>query len=113
MQDPQNPQSPEVASIATTVATAEDARRLARSLVERRLAACVQIDAGLTSVYRWDGKLCEEPELRLTIKTTPDRVAEVEHVVRTEHPYQLPQFIVSVMRPSEAYGRWVKGETGG
>jgi periplasmic divalent cation tolerance protein len=64
-----------VLSVVTTVGAMADAQRLARLLLERRLAACVQIEPGLVSHYVWQGRACEEPELRLTIKTLPDRTA--------------------------------------
>ena len=62
----------EILSVTTTVATLDDAKALARAIVEERLAACVQIDAIAASFSRWEGRLCEEPEVRLSIKTVPE-----------------------------------------
>ena len=96
-----------VLSVVTTVGSREDAQRLARQIVDQRLAACVQIDPGLTSLYRWEGALCEEPEVRLTIKTLPDRAAALQALFVRHHPYRLPQFLATVMTASEGYAQWV------
>lgn len=96
-----------VLSVVTTVGSLADAQRLARLLLEQRLAACVQIDPGLVSHYVWQGKPCEEPELRMTIKTVPDRVPAIQALFAQHHPYQLPQFLMTGMQASAAYGAWV------
>lgn len=96
-----------VLSVVTTVGSLADARELARLLLERRVAACVQIEPGLVSHYVWQGKPCEEPELRLTIKTLPDQAAALEALFAEHHPYDLPQFLVTEMRASAAYAAWV------
>lgn len=98
---------PTVLSLATTVASLADARRLARLLLERRLAACVQIEPGLESHYTWQGRQFEEPELRLTIKTLPQRAAAVQALFAEHHPYELPQFLATEMQASAAYAAWV------
>jgi periplasmic divalent cation tolerance protein len=103
----------DILTATTTVGSLDDARRLARQLVERRLAACVQLDVIALSVYRWEGQLCEEPEVRLTIKTSPAVLDALESFVRESHPYDLPQFVVSRQQASEGYARWVRTETGG
>lgn len=105
------PQASQILSVSTTVASRDDALRLARGLVAERLAACVQIDAGVTSVYRWAGAVCEEAELRLTIKTVPERLQALQDFLAAHHPYQVPQFLVSRMQASEAYWRWVGAES--
>ena len=99
--------APTVLSLVTTVASLADAQRLARLLLERRLAACVQIDPGLVSHYVWQGRQCEEAELRLTIKTMPDRAPALEALFAEHHPYELPQFLATEMRASSAYAAWV------
>jgi len=96
-----------VLSVVTTVASLADAQRLARTLLERRLAACVQIEPGLLSRYVWNGELCEETELRLTIKTVPDRASALEALFAEHHPYELPQFLATEMQASAAYAAWV------
>ncbi|MBI5278531.1 MAG: divalent-cation tolerance protein CutA [Burkholderiales bacterium] len=99
-----------ILSVTTTVATAADAQRLARALVERRLAACVQVEAGLTSHYRWEGRVCEDAEVRLVIKTLPGCEAALRAFFDAEHPYDVPQFLAATLQGSEAYELWVRGE---
>ena len=96
--------------VTTTVGSMDDARRIARELVERRLAACVQLDAISASFYRWDGKLCEEPEVRLSIKTAPALRTAIEAALEELHPYDVPQFIAQLHGASSAYARWVREE---
>jgi periplasmic divalent cation tolerance protein len=100
----------QVLTVTTTVATVEAARELARRLLDERLAACVQLDGGITSLYRWEGKLCEEPEVRLVIKTLPACEAAVRELFARHHPYQLPQFVAAVGEATPAYAGWVRGE---
>jgi periplasmic divalent cation tolerance protein len=102
----------EILSVTTTVASLDEARRLAAELVERRLAACVQIDPGLESHYRWEGRLCAEAEVRLTVKTTAARLAELQSYVAENHPYELPQLLWTPMSASAAYAEWVLAEVG-
>jgi periplasmic divalent cation tolerance protein len=96
-----------ILAVTTTVADEAAARQLARLVLERRLAACVQLDGGVTSLYRWQGQLCEEPEIRLVIKTLPACLPALQDLVKEHHPYELPQFLACPMAASEAYARWV------
>ena len=75
----------------TTVATRPDAERLARGLVESRLAACAQIDGPITSVYHWQGKIETTAEFRITIKFTASNAAALETWLRDNHPYDTPE----------------------
>lgn len=100
----------DILAITTTVASRADAQRLARSILTRRLAACVQMEEGLTSFYRWNGKECEDPEVRLTIKTLPACADALQALFRQEHPYEVPQFLAVPMRASQEYLAWVRGE---
>ena len=77
----------------TTVATAEDAERIARSLVERRLAACVNVVPGVVSVYRWKGEVCREGEVMLLIKTRAERLPALREALLALHPYELPELL--------------------
>jgi periplasmic divalent cation tolerance protein len=97
--------------VTTTVGTMSDARRLAGGLVERRLAACVQIEPIAASFHRWEGKLCDESEVRLSIKTVA-RLREALLLAFEElHPYNVPQFIAAAHDASAAYADWVRAET--
>ncbi len=89
------------------------AERLADSLVEKRLAACVNILAPCRSVYRWKGALQHGEEHPVLIKTTAEGYAALEAAVRAGHPYELPEIIaVPVERGLAAYLDWVAAETG-
>jgi periplasmic divalent cation tolerance protein len=89
------------------------AERLADSLVEKRLAACVNILAPCRSVYRWKGALQHDEEHPVLIKTTAEGYAALEAAVRAGHPYELPEIIaVPVERGLAAYLDWVAAETG-
>lgn len=104
------PGEPQVVSVATTVGSVDAARLLARRIIEERLGACVQIDHGVTSLYRWEGKLCEDSEVRLWVKTVPGRIAALQALFDREHPYKLPQFLVMAAQASAAYAAWVHSE---
>ncbi len=69
------------------------AQELARQLVERRAAACVNLIPGVTSVYRWEGAVQVESELLLLIKTTPEKVPEVQELLEAHHTYQVPEMV--------------------
>jgi periplasmic divalent cation tolerance protein len=101
----------DILSIATTVATLVDAQRLAREIIAQRLAACVQVEQGLTSFYRWKGELCEESEVRLVIKTLPGCEAALQVLFAQHHPYEVPQFLVARLTASSAYAQWARAET--
>ena len=97
----------QVAIVLTTFAVGQ-AMAVARTLVEERLAACVNVLPAMASVYRWQGEVQQEAEEQVVIKTTTDRVAAVEQRVRELHPYELPEFLViTADAGSEAYLRWV------
>jgi periplasmic divalent cation tolerance protein len=98
----------EVLTVTTTVATRAAAEALAQLILHRKLAACVQIDAAVTSLYRWQGTLCHEPELRLVIKTLPGCERALQVLFAEHHPYELPQFVAVLGRASPDYARWVR-----
>jgi periplasmic divalent cation tolerance protein len=100
----------DVLTVVTTVGSREDAQKLAAEILERRLAACVQIDPGVISHYRWQGELREEPEVRLTMKTLPACELPLQALFETRHPYDVPQFLAALERASRAYAQWVRTE---
>jgi periplasmic divalent cation tolerance protein len=96
-------------AVFTTVATQVQADALARAAVERRLAACVQVE-GIRSTYRWQGAIECEAEVRLMFKTTRALYPALEALLLELHPYQLPAvFAVSVSEASTAYLAWLEG----
>lgn len=87
------------------------ARGFARRLVERRLAACVNL-VPLASLYRWRGKIEGAREVLLIVKTTAARLRALERCVRDEHPYECPEFVVlAPEHVAPAYARWLDAET--
>ena len=78
----------------TTVATAVEARRLAKSLLRQRLAACINIVPGIESFYWWQGKIDQSAEHLLVIKSTKRCVKPLERAIRLEHAYNTPEFLV-------------------
>ena len=84
---------------------------LARTLVEERLAACVNVHGPMTSTYRWQGKVEVEPERQVVIKTTRARLAALETRLRALHPYELPELVVIDAVASDAYASWVSETT--
>ena len=88
------------------------AERLAQSLVEKKLAACVNILAPCRSVYHWKGAVQNDEEHPMLIKTTRERYAALEQAIRAAHPYELPEIIaVPIERGLPAYLDWVAAET--
>jgi periplasmic divalent cation tolerance protein len=88
------------------------ADRVAQALVERRLAACVNILAPCRSVYRWQGAVESAEEHPLLIKTTADRYPAVEEAIRGLHPYELPEIVaVPLSAGLPGYLQWVADET--
>lgn len=98
--------------VLLTLCTCPDddrARSIASALVERRLAACVNVTAPATSVYRWDGRVETAAEVLLLIKTTRDRYPALERALRDLHPYEVPEIIaVPVDRGLHDYLEWVR-----
>jgi periplasmic divalent cation tolerance protein len=98
--------------IFTNLPDREAALELARKLVERRLAACVNVLAGCTSVYRWKGEVDQADEVPVLVKTRSARYDEVEAAIRELHPYELPEIVaVPVVRGLPDYLDWVGEET--
>jgi periplasmic divalent cation tolerance protein len=100
----------DILTVTTTVGSLDDAKRLARDIVERHLAACVQLEPIAASLYQWEGRLCEDPEVRLSIKTLPHLRSALEALFAEAHPYELPQFLCETQAASAAYAAWVRGE---
>lgn len=101
---------PTVLSLTTTVASAEDAQRLARALLGQRLAACVQVEAGLVSHYRWQGSVHEDAEWRLTLKTLPEALPDLLGFMDAQHPYDTPQLLWQELESSADYAQWVRSQ---
>jgi len=94
--------------VLTTVGDRASAERLARSLVEERLAACVNLLPGVHSIYRWEGSVEASDEILLVIKTTHAAHAALAARVRAQHPYELPELVtLDPAHVDPAYLRWI------
>ncbi len=96
----------------TTVAQRPDAERLADQVVERQLAACVQIDGPVVSHYRWQDQVERTQEFRLCFKFLPEQLLALEAFVLSHHPYETPEWIVvAAERVSEKYLSWARASS--
>jgi periplasmic divalent cation tolerance protein len=94
--------------ILCTCPSAEVAETIASQLVEYRLAACVNILPGVRSVYQWEGKIETAQEQLLLIKSPQDHFEAIELLIKTQHPYQLPEIIaIPIARGSDEYLQWI------
>ena len=97
--------------VVTSLPSLEAAKGLARALVEQNLVACVQLTEGIQSIYRWEGKICEEQEVMLSAKTTEPRWLEILAFIKSAHPYDLPEILAFAPEQYERqYGKWVESE---
>jgi periplasmic divalent cation tolerance protein len=81
---------------------------MAKTLVQQRLVACVNVLPGITSVYWWQGAVQTDAEVLLVMKTTTDRLADLQTAVQTLHPYDVPEFVaLPIDHVSPAYGQWL------
>ena len=96
----------------STVNKPEDAERIARALVERGLAACVNVVPGVVSIYRWKGQIEREGELLLVIKTRTERIEALREALVSLHPYEVPELIVLPITGGHApYLAWLDENT--
>ena len=97
--------------LATTFPDEETASRVARGVLERRLAACAQTFPA-RSEYWWKGEICRATEVAATFKTRMELYAEAEAYIRSEHPYETPEILaLPVAAGLPEYLRWIDGET--
>lgn len=94
--------------VLTTAGSQEEARKIANALVERKLAACVNIVPQIESVYRWQGKIETATEWLLIIKTQAAAFERVRDAIKELHSYELPECVMlEVSNGSEAYLKWI------
>lgn len=98
--------------VMVTIPDQELGARLGRTLVEERLAACVNVMGGLRSVYRWKGELCDDQEALLVIKTRRELLESLTQRVMALHPYEVPEVLaLEAVGGSAQYMEWVLAET--
>jgi periplasmic divalent cation tolerance protein len=102
----------ETCLVITNLPDRDSAAKLAQALIEKRLAACVNVLSPCRSFYRWKGKIEHAEEIPVLVKTTRERYAELETAIRAGHPYELPEIIaVPLTAGLPAYLEWVESET--
>ena len=96
--------------VITTVDNEQDARKIARALVEKRLAACVQVSGPIASTYWWEGEVVESEEYMCLIKTRQDLFTTVSAAIKALHPYEVPEILATpVAASSQSYQDWLNG----
>ena len=104
---------PESVQVLTTVEKREEAETIARSLVEKRLAACVQIIGPITSTYRWKGEIETAEEWQCLVKTRRELYPQVERAIRRLHSYEVPEIIATpIVAASADYLEWLDENVG-
>jgi len=102
-------QQKEMMKIILTNIPENKARDLARRLVEGKMAACVNLVPGLLSIYGWKGKIEEDSETQLLIKTTEDRLSEAVAFIKKNHPYEVPEIaVIDISSINPEYLNWLK-----
>lgn len=97
--------------VLSTSASAEEAEKIARSLVENKLAACVNVLAGVRSFYRWRGNIEDATEWLLVIKSSRERFDALRTALEKLHSYEVPEVVaVPIVDGSRSYLQWLEGE---
>ena len=98
--------------VLVTCGSIAEARKIGRNVVEKNLAACANIVPSVESIYRWKGKVERAREVLVVIKTTANRLPELEREVKRLHSYDVPEFIVlSIVAGSSKYLAWLQEST--
>lgn len=100
--------------VLVTCSSAEEAGKIATAIVEQRLAACANIVSGIRSIYRWEGKVQDDQETLVIIKTTRERFAAVRDAIQKLHSYSVPEIIaLPIVEGSEKYLNWIQDSVPG
>jgi len=98
--------------VLVTCGSEEEALKIAHSLVEERVAACVNLVSPVRSIYRWEGKIWDEKEWILIIKTQKERFEELEKRVKSLHSYSVPEIVgLPIVEGSASYLKWLEEMT--
>jgi periplasmic divalent cation tolerance protein len=102
----------DIGVVFMTASSREEAELIARALVEKRLAACVQIVSDIRSLYWWEGRVCDEPEILCMAKTTAACFADLAAEVKRLHSYAIPEIVfVPVTDATPDYRSWISEVT--
>jgi len=97
-----------IAVVLTTAGSEAEASTIAKALVERQLAACVNVVAGVSSTYRWKGAVTTDAEWLLVVKTRTERFEAVRAAIRELHSYELPEVVlIEAAAVDPAYAAWI------
>lgn len=103
---------PEFIEVVTTTVSEEEAMLIANALVKQRLAACVQVEGPVVSIYRWKENVEQDSEWRCLIKTSRKKFDEVAAAIRELHPYETPQIIaLPIVDATDDYAAWMRKNT--
>ena len=98
--------------VLVTASSKEEATLIGEHLVAQRLAACVNIIAGIDSIYRWEGRIARDQEVLLVIKSTSQRFPELERQVKQLHSYSTPEIVaLEIKQGSPEYLKWLSDST--
>jgi len=98
--------------IFCTISSPDDAKKIAKEIVQKKLVACVNIIEGLTSIYEWKNKLCDEKECLMIMKTRNSLFSEIKKEISGLHPYEVPEIIsVPISNGLESFLGWIKQNT--
>ena len=104
----------EIVMVLSTFPSIEKARQIGTLLVEKQLAACVNLVPGVESIYRWQGKIETSAEVLAIFKTTAARQPELSEALAALHPYEVPEILaLELSAISETYAKWVESAIGG
>ena len=107
------PSSEAFCLILITAASEEEATTIGRALVERKLVACANVVPGIRSIFRWEGKVTEEKEVLLLVKSRNESFDEIEKAVKGLHSYEVPEVIgIDIVKGSSNYLNWIIDSTG-
>jgi periplasmic divalent cation tolerance protein len=102
----------ELLLVMTSLPNVDAAKALAKRLIDGHLAACVQLQTGVQSIYRWEGRLCEEQEVVLVAKTTTEQWSAISAFIKQNHPYDVPEIIAQPITHSDTnYAQWLIANT--
>ncbi len=98
--------------VYVSVGSEKESLTIARTLVEEKLAACVNLFSSIRSIYRWEGKICDEPECYLIIKTRQGLFQALKERIKALHSYSVPEIIaLPVVEGLDSYLEWIHTET--
>ena len=98
--------------VLITASSTEEARKLGKTLVQEKFAACVNVIPEIISIFNWHGEVCEEGEVLMIVKTSGKKFSALEKKIKEEHSYEVPEIIaLPIVAGSKEYLNWIQKET--